>query len=164
MSFKSLLLTAVAAVTLAVPAFAGSIIIEGAYARSSGASAKSGAAFMSIMNMGTEDDRLISATSDVARKIETHTHIEADNGVMQMREVKGGFVIPAGETHMLARGGDHLMFMGLNASMVQDQMITLTLTFEKAGEMVVEIPVDLKRKPMKKMDHSKMKMKKKASE
>lgn len=164
MSFKSVLLTAVAAVTLAVPAFAGSIMIEGAYARSSGASAKSGAAFMTIMNHGSDDDRLISASSDIARKIETHTHIEAANGVMQMREVEGGFVIPAGESHALARGGDHLMFMGLNGPMVQDQVVTVTLTFEKAGEMVVEIPVDLKRKPMMKMDHSKMKMKKKASE
>lgn len=160
MSFKSVVLTAVAAVSLAVPAFAGSIMINDAYARSSSASAKSGAAFMTIMNTGSEADRLISATSDIARKVETHTHIEAENGVMQMREVEGGFVIPAGESHHLARGGDHLMFMGLNGPMVQDQKVTVTLTFEKAGEMVVEIPVDLKRKPMMKMDHSKMKMKK----
>ncbi len=158
MSFKSVTLAAVAALSLAVPAFAGDIMIQDAYVRSSGATAKSGAAFMVIVNNGDTDDRLISVRSDSARKVETHTHLMTENGVMQMREVKDGFVIPAGGTHMLRRGGDHLMFMGLKGAMKQDETVSVTLTFEQAGEITLDIPVDLKRKP-RKMDPSKMKHK-----
>lgn len=150
MSFKHTLAAGLAAATFALPAFAGNtkIMIEDAYARSAGKSAHAGAAFMTIVNMGDEDDRLIAASSDIAKLVELHTHIESDAGVMRMVEVEEGFVIPAGGSHALARGGDHVMFMGLTRSMNQGDTVTVTLTFEKAGEMVVEIPVDLERKPM----------------
>lgn len=158
MSLKNALLSAAAVVTFALPAFADShaspIMIHDAYARAAGMNAMAGAAFFEIMNMGGEDDRLISATSDISKVVELHTHIETDGGVMQMRKVEGGFPIAAGESHMLMRGGDHVMFMGLNGAMEHGTTITVTLVFEKAGEMVVEIPVDLERKPMEGgMDH-----------
>lgn len=150
MSFKTTLMAALAATTFALPAFAegAKIMIEDAYARSAGAMAHAGAAFMMIKNMGDEDDRLIAATSDVAKKVELHTHIEGDGGIMRMVEVEEGFAVPAGGMHALARGGDHVMFMGLTRAMNQGDMVTVTLTFEKAGDVVVEIPVDLERKPM----------------
>lgn len=147
MFFPKTILAAVAACTLALPAFADGIMIKDAYARSSGASAKSGAAFLMIMNDTDQDDTLISATSDIAKRVETHTHILGENDVMMMREVEGGFPVAARSTHMLKRGGDHLMFMGLLRPMEQGDIITVTVTFEKAGEMTIEIPVDLKRKP-----------------
>ena len=83
--FKSLL--AATALTLAAfPAFAEGIMISDAYARTSGAMAKSGAAFMVIENHAASDDRLISASSDVAQKVELHTHKAGADGVMQMVE------------------------------------------------------------------------------
>ena len=154
MSLIKTLGVAAAALTFALPAFAESkIMIEDAYARAAGKGAMAGAAFMQIMNMGDEDDRLIGATSDIARLVELHTHIENDQGVMQMVHVEEGFALPAGETHMLERGGDHVMFMGLNGTMEHGSTVSVTLVFEKAGEMVVEIPVDLERKPMGGMGH-----------
>ena len=147
MSLKSTLLAAAATLTLAGAALAdGMIMIEDAYARASGMNAKAGAAFMMIMNKGETDDRLIDAKSDVAAKVELHTHKINDEGVAQMVHVEEGFAIPAGETHMLARGGDHVMFMGLNQPFEQGAMIPVTLVFEKAGEIELEIPVDLERK------------------
>jgi len=80
------------------------------------------------------------------------------DGVMKMMHVEEGFAVAAGETHMLQRGGDHVMLMGLNQELKQGDTITLTLSFEKAGDMVVEVPVDLARKPaaggMKHSNHS----------
>lgn len=140
------LLTAGAVTLFALPAFADGIMINDAYARS--ASPKAGAAFMVIQNTGSEDDRLIAASSDVAKRVELHTHKIDDNGVAKMMEVEEGFAIAAGESHALARGGDHVMFMGLNAPFENGQTLTVTLTFEQAGDMVVEIPVDLDRKPV----------------
>jgi copper(I)-binding protein len=145
-------LTAAAAVTLfAAPAFA-EIMVKDAYVRSSTPSSVTGAAFMVLMNDGTEDDRLIAATSDVAGRVELHTHIQDANGVMRMTEIEGGIPVPAGSMHMLQRGGDHVMFMGLSAPLEQGSEIAVTLTFEKAGEMQVMIPVDHERKP----DHGAM--------
>ena len=153
MTFKTVL-AAVAATAFAMPAFAD-IVIGDPYARVSTAMSKSGAAFMAIENTGTEDDRLIDAHSDVAAKVELHTHLSDANGVMKMVHVEEGFAIPAGETHMLARGGDHVMFLGLKHGLAQGDMVDVTVTFEKAGDIVVEVPVDLARKPMHgKMGHA----------
>ncbi|WP_171121917.1 MULTISPECIES: copper chaperone PCu(A)C [unclassified Ruegeria] len=147
MSFTYKLLATVAAVTLTTAAWAqDSITVEDAYARSSGKSAKAGAAFMMIQNSGETDDRLIAAESDVAARVELHTHQVDANGVAKMLHVEEGFVIPAGETHMLKRGGDHVMFMGISAPFEQGATVPVTLVFEKAGEIVVDIPVDLERK------------------
>jgi copper(I)-binding protein len=144
MSLKSTLLGAAMALT-ALPALAGDmqIMIKDPYARSG---AKSGAAFFMIMNHGNEDDRLIAARSEAAPRVELHTHIEDANGVMKMREIEGGIEIPAGEMHALKRGGDHVMFMGLEAPFEQGAEVTVTLTFEKAGDVEVAIPVDNDRK------------------
>ena len=131
----------------ATPLFAETtpIHIVDAYARVSGPAAKSGAAFMVIENQGVEADRLIDAASDAAVRVELHTHISDGNGVMQMRHVPDGFAIPAGESHSLQRGGDHVMLMGLSRPLADGDTVTLTLTFEKAGEVVIDVPVDLDR-------------------
>lgn len=136
------------ALTLALTsaAFAEGIMVKDAYVRSSTPSSPSGAAFMTLMNHGDTDDRLIAATSDVAKRVELHSHTEDANGVMRMGQIEGGIAIAAGGMHALKRGGDHVMFMGLEAPLEQGAEITVTLTFEKAGEMQVTIPVDHTRK------------------
>jgi len=149
MSLKTTLFAGVAALSLAMPAFADGITIHDPYARASAASSQSGAAFMEIMNQTDTDDRLVAARSDVARRVELHTHVEDDTGVMRMMEVEEGFAIPAGATHALARGGDHVMFMGLNQSFEHGDEIEVTLVFEQAGEVTVTIPIDLERNPMR---------------
>ncbi len=53
---------------------------------------------------------------------------------------------------MLKRGGDHVMFMGLNSAWEQGDLLPLTLVFEKAGEIDLEVQVDLERQET--MDHS----------
>ncbi len=158
MSFRSLLMASLATVSIALPAWAGSITIEDAYARSSSPTAKTGAAFFTIVNEGDQVDRLIDVKSDVAKKVELHTHIHGDNGVMQMRRVEGGFEVPAHDHHNLMRGGDHVMFMGLNHPLKDGDKVTVTLVFEKAGEVTVDIPVDLERQPKDGAMNGQMKM------
>lgn len=134
----------VAALALATPAFAKSIIsIEDSYVLSAMMNARSGAAFMKIVNSGDEDDRLIDARTDIARRVELHTHKESADGVMRMMHVPEGFAVPAGGEHMLQRGGDHVMLMGLTGALKQDEKVTIKLVFEKAGAIDVEIPVRL---------------------
>lgn len=149
MSFKTTFFAAATAVmTLSGAAFAeGSIMVDDAYIRSSTATSQTGAAFMVLKNEGTEDDRLIGVRSDNAGRVELHTHQEDANGVMKMLEVEEGFPVPAGQSHALQRGGDHVMFMGLTQSLKQGETVPLTLIFEKAGEIVVDVLVDLERQP-----------------
>ncbi|AKO96020.1 hypothetical protein MALG_00825 [Marinovum algicola DG 898] len=141
---------ALAATLLAGPALAEDILIEDAYARAS--NARAGAAFMVIHNQGSAEDRLLDIRSDAAARVELHSHRDMGNGVMKMTHVEAGFAIPAGGSHALARGGDHVMFMGLAAPFEQGATVTVTLTFERAGEIEVAIPVDLERQPT---DHGK---------
>ena len=155
MSFKALCLATAVTVCFYLPALAGSIMVQDPYARASGKSAFSAAAFMVVMNHGDADDRLVGVTSDAAKKVELHTHSEEANGVMTVRHLAEGAVIPAGGMHALERGGDHVMFMGLVAPMTQGDEILVTLMFENAGAVAVTVPVDLKRTAKKhKMKHA----------
>ena len=121
------------------------ITVEQGYARAIGASAQSGAVFMVIKNFTDEDDRLTGAVANVANKAELHTHMMDANGVMRMRAIEGGLAVPAHSQIELKRGGDHVMMMGLKHSLNPGDIVTLFLTFEKAGEIIVKVPVDLKR-------------------
>ncbi len=167
MSLKSTVFAALTATAFALPAFAaddvtkGDLMIHDPYARVSSMMSKSGAAFMMIHNKGTEADHLVSAASPVAERVELHTHKEDANGVMRMLHVEEGFDVPADGQLAMQRGGHHVMFLGLKQELKQGDIVPVTLTFEKAGDVLVNVPVDLERKPMKgmqhgKMDHSKM--------
>lgn len=111
------------------------------FARASRPGAPTGAIFMSIQNAGTIADRLVAANSPAAAVVQIHTHIE-ESGIMKMREVVAGIPVPAGGTHTLSRGGDHVMLMGVTQELVDGGTVSLTLVFEVAGEFVIEVPVD----------------------
>lgn len=129
--------------------------IHDVYARSNGQAGGAGAVFLMIHNNTETDDRLVAAASDIAAKVELHTHKESADGVMQMMQIEGGVPLPAGEMHEFARGGDHVMLMGLTRKLEDGDTFPLTLTFEKAGAITVEAVVDNKRKPGEgMMDHS----------
>lgn len=159
MSLKSIAFAAASSLLFSAAAFAGEvqshISVTDAYARVSSPTAMSGAAFMLLTNHGTVDDVLISATSEAAKRTELHTHKEDANGVMKMVHVEEGFVVPAGGRHGLARGGDHVMLMGLNEPLEDGDQVTIILTFEHAGDVTVDMLVDLNRKAAMK-NHSKM--------
>ena len=146
MSRTTFMATCLAAL-IALPVAAAGIMVMDPYARSASKAAKSGAAFMMIHNTSGQDDRLLAARSDAAARVELHTHIDKGDGVMQMTEIDGGIVVPAGGKHMMVRGGDHVMFMGLNQTLAHGESVEVTLQFEKAGDITVTIPVDLERKP-----------------
>jgi periplasmic copper chaperone A len=165
---KKFALAAVLFLGLSTPSFAGDITVDAVWARASAGMARAGAAFMTIKNTGPAD-RLIAAKSDVSKTAELHTHIN-DNGTMKMREIEGGLVIPEKETVMLQPGGNHVMFMGLAAPFEEGTTFPLTLIFEKAGEIKVDVTIQgvgAMGKAMgnamihdtMKMDHGNMKMK-----
>ena len=140
---RSLLRIAFAATLVAatVPALAqSSIQIEQPWSRATPSGAKTGAVYMTIDNKSGTADRLIGASSDVADKTQIH-EMKVENGVMQMRQIPGGLQIPANGSVVLKPGGYHVMLIGLKKPLAAGEKLPLTLTFEKAGNISVTVPV-----------------------
>lgn len=132
---------------LPVDLLADGIEISDPYARVSRPAAPTGAAFMAITNTGEVDDRLLSAASSAAQRVELHSHVDQGGGVMKMVELQEGIFLPGGAQHLLKRGGDHVMLMGLVAPLKQGEEIEVILSFEKAGDIAIMMPVDNERVP-----------------
>jgi copper(I)-binding protein len=128
----------------AAPAVAQDLMIHDPYAITAVPGAPTGGAYMLIHNHGSTPDRLTGARSPVAEHVMLHTHEEED-GVMRMRPAEDGLEVPAGGVLLLGRGGNHIMFMGITDPFEDGDTIPLTLIFEQAGEIEVEVPVDLSR-------------------
>jgi periplasmic copper chaperone A len=127
------------------PAFAqgtsdASITVEQPWSRATPKGAKTGAVYMTLDNKSGTADRLTGASSDVADKLQIH-EMKVENGVMQMREVQDGLSIPAGGSVVLKPGSYHVMMIGLKKPLTAGENFPLTLTFEKAGNISVTVPV-----------------------
>lgn len=121
---------------------AGLTVVDG-FARPA-PSGGAGGAFLTVVNPGGEPDRLVAARSPVAPACELHETID-DNGVMRMRPVPGGFEVPAKGKLELKPGGKHVMFLNMTEPLRPGQEVEITLTFEKAGDITIKVPVDSER-------------------
>ena len=117
---------------------AGDLTIQQPWTRAAGQGATA-AGFMEISNRGSAADRLLSASSPVARAMELHSMIR-DGDVMRMRAVDA-IEIRTGQTVTLRPGGFHLMLIGLSQPLRQGETVPVTLRFERAGEVQVTFPV-----------------------
>ena len=132
-------LAAVAAMGLGVgSAWAGDITVVDPFARASSAVAQAGAAFMTIRNGGAAD-RLVKAETPASERTELHT-VTRDGDVMRMRMLEW-IDVPAGGEATLRPGGLHVMLLGLRQPLKEGATVPLTLVFEKAGAITVEVPV-----------------------
>jgi copper(I)-binding protein len=82
----------------------------------------------------TTDDRLVAISSPNADEVQIHS-VRTDNGLMVMREMEGGLVLPAGETIRLRPGGDHIMVIGAHTPLSEGDLLSLVLTFERAPQL-----------------------------
>jgi len=118
---------------------AGDITIDKAWSRATPKGAEVGAGYLTIHNNGAAPDRFTGGTADFAN-VEVH-EMSMVGGVMKMRELKDGLVIPAHGSVTLAPNGYHLMFTGLKQPLTKGSVAKATLTFEHAGAIPVEFPV-----------------------
>lgn len=133
-------LTLAAILTSASGVNASSVMILEAFARASATpTAGAGAAYVSLMNHASEADRLLSVSTPAARVAEIHM-TEVTDGVMRMKAVDA-LEIPAMGTLQMKPSGYHIMLMGLTAPLTKGEEIEITLTFEKAGQVMVKVPV-----------------------
>ena len=117
---------------------AGDLAITQGWSRAAGQGGQ-GAGYLTIANHGTAPDRLLSASSPAAGRLELHTHIR-EGDVMRMREVPS-IEIPPGRTVTFQPGGLHLMMIGLKQPLRQGETVPVTLRFERTGEVQVALAV-----------------------
>jgi periplasmic copper chaperone A len=114
--------------------------IEHPFTRATPPGAKVAGAFMAIANQGKDADRLIKVASPAADLVQIH-EMAVDGGIMKMRAVQGVDLKPNTTTE-LRPGGFHVMLEGLKQPLKQGDNIPLTLTFEKAGSINVQLIVE----------------------
>lgn len=133
-----------ALVTIATAALAadttkvGDIIIHEPWVRASLGSAPNSAAYM-MLETDAEADRLVGGSTPAADEVQLHTHIMED-GVAKMRPVEAIEVAPGTPT-VLEPGGLHIMLVGLTERLEEGSTMPLTLEFETAGEVALEVPI-----------------------
>ena len=118
----------------------GDLRIETPWARATPPATPMGAAYLVIVNAGDRPDRLLGASSPVARRVQLHRTVTRD-GQTGMRHQAAGIAVPAGGRVRFVPGGLHFMLMGLSRRLEPGSRVPLTLEFERAGRVTVELPV-----------------------
>ncbi|MEP1214513.1 MAG: copper chaperone PCu(A)C [Marinobacter sp.] len=119
----------------------GNITIDHPWSRPTPPGVPMGVGYMAITNHGDSDITFTSATTPRAQNVSLHESTMKD-GTMSMRPLKDGLTIPAGETVELKPHGYHLMLEKLKGPLKEGESIPLTLTFEGAADMNVELNVE----------------------
>jgi copper(I)-binding protein len=143
MTLKKLVLTAaLLATSLLANAHeyqVGQLHIDHPWSREMPPVAPTAAAYFVVHNKGDTDDRLLGVDTPVAGKAEIHEHAHV-NGLMKMQQVHN-VVIPAGGEVKFAPMGYHVMLFNLKQQAQAGDRFPMTLTFEKAGPVTVDVAV-----------------------
>ncbi|MGV6810341.1 MAG: copper chaperone PCu(A)C [bacterium] len=116
-----------------------SVQITEAYARAVPPNSPASAVFLTLHNSSDQEQRLVSASSDVANVVELHNHVKQD-GMMQMRKIDH-ISIPAKGKTTLKPGGLHIMLIQLKQALAVDSTIAITLRFADGSEQALTVPV-----------------------
>jgi copper(I)-binding protein len=118
----------------------GDLVISQPWSRAAPAGAELANGYLTIENKGTAADRLVSASTDAAEKIEIQK-TSMSGGATMAEAVAGGLAIPAGEKVVLAPGAYKLALLKLKSKLKKGTKVAVTLEFEKAGK--VEVPFEV---------------------
>jgi len=136
---------------------ASEIKIDHPWARPTVTTRQPAAVFFHLENTGEHDDTLIAVEigEDIAQGAELHTTIN-DEGVFRMRPLAGGITLPAGAEVAVQPGGHHVMLFGLTVPLTEGARFPVTLVFEQAGRVEVEVVVEqpTEAEPAPEMNHS----------
>lgn len=127
------------AIALLVPvsAFAESVVVSKPWARASIIASRPAAVYLTLESRA--GDRLTGITTPVADEVVVHA-VEEENGVSRMVHLPS-LNLPAGELVTLAPGGTHMMLIGLDAKLIEGERFPMTLRFDKAPAVTVDVPV-----------------------
>lgn len=93
--------------------------------------------FATLENTTDQDVHVTGVHSELSPVVELHTMVDDGSGQMVMQEAPDGFTVTAGETHELAPGGDHVMFMDLQSPLAPGDTVDYVLELEDGTEVTV---------------------------
>lgn len=125
---------------MAQEASAGELSITRAWSRVAPPGAPVLGGYLSITNDGAQPDRLIAVSSTISDNVQIHMS-SVNDGVATMRQVTDGVAIPSGATVEFEPGELHLMLLNPKSRPGEGEKIPLTLTFENAGRLDIELVV-----------------------
>lgn len=111
----------------------------------------SAAVYLNVHNSGDTAEAITGVTSPIARMTMLHMSREVD-GVMRM-DMQESVPVAPGSTVSFEPGGLHIMLMGLSQPLAEGDVFPVTLTFENAGEVTVEVNVTGLSGPTEMMHH-----------
>ena len=100
-----------------------------------------GRGFLTLVNKGATPDRLIAARSPAATRVEISGN-KVEGALLFVRELEHGIPVPPNYPMTLQPGRYHLKLIGLAAALVEGARVPVTLTFEKAGSIDIELVVE----------------------
>jgi copper(I)-binding protein len=115
------------------------IKVSGAYINIPVPGTQSTAAFFILANASDKDVALTAVQSDLARRIELHSHVH-ENGMMKMRKLKL-VNIPAKSSIAFASGSYHVMLFDLQRAIQTGEKVNLTLEFSDGSQLATQAQV-----------------------
>jgi copper(I)-binding protein len=119
---------------------AGSLVIQDPRARATAPGAEVGAGYLSIMNMGDQNDWVIGIDATFAGHSEIH-EMKMEGDIARMRPLESGLEVPAGQQVDLNPGGLHIMFMRLQQQLQEGELYPAVLHFKLQGSVNVMFEV-----------------------
>jgi copper(I)-binding protein len=138
MLFKQLAVLVSLVVAGVATAQTNQLEIKDAWARATAGKTTVGAVYLSIVS--PTPDRLVSASSPIANKVDLMTMGGGDGGMMKMSYLKS-IDVPANKPVTLDPDGLHIWLAGLEQPLKAGESFPLTLTFEKAGQREITVSI-----------------------
>ncbi|WP_217474064.1 copper chaperone PCu(A)C [Stutzerimonas stutzeri] len=118
----------------------GAPVAEQVWSRAMPPTAPTGAVYFTLSNPGDAPDRLIGVKTARAERAELHAHVH-EGDVMRMERIDS-IEVPAGGEVSFQPGGNHVMLFKLSKPLVAGEHFPLTLIFEHAGEVSVDVAIE----------------------
>jgi len=120
----------------------GGITINGARLVVPSPQSRVGLVEMTIENRSGLPDRLLEVSTPVALLSRLYGRSYDAAGVERLLEIGDGLPLPANTLLQLDRDRDQIVLTGLKGTLLDDVLIQLTLRFERAGDIVLTVPVN----------------------
>ena len=116
------------------------IQVGNAWARATPGRSTESVVYLQIKNAGAAPDRLLAVSTPIAAAATLHQSV-MEKGIMKMRALDA-VAVPPRQTVELKPNGNHVMLTGLARPLKQGDSFPLTLKFESAGQIAVNVRVE----------------------